>query len=325
MKVELGTDALDLFFQLAAGATSAEIVFTGGEPLLRFSTLMSLVHHAERCARVANISVSFVLKTNGTKINTEVIDFLKGHHLKAVVSIDGTPRSHDKERRGQAGCDTHRAVIAGFKALLNRGVPSVASITVLPSTCGNLLENVQYLHALGAESIDVGPAYGTVQWSDPDVTRFLKGLEDVAAYMLEIRSAGGNLEVGPLYHKSEHVGGQLVNSWGCGAVSTNIAFLPDGRVSGCSSLAMLASKYPNVIIGNVQHGIDEEASSSLLAIAQAGLALRRRCQRCSTSANCAGGCLAINYAQSGKPLFPPRFYCRSMAALPTTWKIAWAN
>jgi len=325
MDIEIGTGALDMFFQLADGATSTEIVFTGGEPLLRFPTLKFLVYYAERHARAANISVRFVLKTNGTRINTEVIAFLKRHRMKAVVSIDGTSFTHDKARRGQAGCDTHQVVIAGFKALLNSGVHCVASITTLPDTCGDLLENVQYLHTLGAEYIDVGPAYGTVHWLRSDITRFLRGLEAVASFMRGTRLAGKRLEVGPLYQKSEHIGGQLTDSWGCGAVSTNIAILPDGRVSGCSSLAMLALKFPNVIIGDVQHGIDNEAASDLLAIAQAGYSHRPRCKECSVSANCAGGCLAINYAQLGKPLIPPRFYCRSMAALPKAWKIAWAN
>jgi len=129
--------------------------------------------------------------------------------------------------------------------------------------------------------------------------------------------------VGPLYRFSEHLGGVLKDSWGCHAASTNLAFMPNGQIVGCSSLAMLATQYPELIIGDVVAGIYTDALNRFLELAQAGLQRRPYCQRCEAAPNCTGGCLAINLSQNGTYFFPPSFYCRTISIIPTAWSYAW--
>jgi uncharacterized protein len=208
---------------------------------------------------------------------------------------------------------------------MERGVECVASMTVHPSACATVLSNVRELQKLGLRRIDVGPAYGTVQWSEIQSQHFAESLAELAVLMKSERANGCFLEIGPLYQESEHVGDQLREAWGCKAGSSNLAFLPDGSIAGCSALAMLAPRFPHLLLGNIWNGMDSKAVRRLRQDAGAGVRRRLRCKRCPAQDNCAGGCLAINYATSGVPLKPPAFYCKTIAAIPKAWMVAWGD
>src|ERR1035437_1745969 len=325
MTGEVGRKALDMFTFLGEGATSLEVTFTGGEPLLEFSLLEELTEYANERALKAGMQVTVVLKTNGTILTQAILAFMRGSCSKVVVSIDGNCTSHDAYRKNRAGNGTHRAVRQNLLTLLHNNVPCAVSVTVHPRFSGRVLDNVRYLHELGVRQIDVGPAYGTVFWDEADILALTDSLEQVACYMRQANASGAALEIGPLYRESEHVGGVLADCWGCRAPSTNLAYLPNGQISGCSALAMLTSRFPEVVLGDVTTGLDDAAVTRLLRLAQAGADDRRACKGCKASPNCTGGCLAINYSTNGAPLTPPAFYCRTIAKIPMAWHQAWAG
>lgn len=147
----------------------------------------------------------------------------------------------------------------------------------------------------------------------------------VAGYVREVHNKGGNLDVGPFYRESEHIGGILADCWGCHAASTHLAFLPNGQITGCSVLAMMANRFPELILGDVFGGIEQQAVDHMIGLAQAIVEQRSLCHECHAASNCTGGCLAINYATTGIPLLPPPIYCSIIAAIPTAWQKAWAE
>jgi len=323
LSIEEGKEAIDLFIRLGGGASSAEITLTGGEPLLVFPLAERLICYAEEQTRAAGMDPSFVLKTNGTILNDTIIDFICEHRLKVVISIDGVSGIHDRHRLTKQHYPTHSIVLRNLIVLLERNVECVASATIHPDACSSLFDNVYQLHEIGINRIDVGPAYDTVKWSEPDVSTLIDSLLDIGRYIRNVRSSGGELEVGPVYRFTEHIGGVLKDSWGCHAGSTNLAFMPNGQIVGCSSLAMLAARFPELIIGDIVHGMYTEALDRFLEIAQADVHRRPYCKSCETALNCTGGCLAINLSQSGSPFSPPRFYCRTISMIPTAWRYAW--
>jgi radical SAM protein with 4Fe4S-binding SPASM domain len=176
---------------------------------------------------------------------------------------------------------------------------------------------------MGVTQCHFGPVYGTVSWSDAEIASFVDVFMEIARYIRQVVSAGGTLEVGPLYRSCENVGGVLKDAWGCGSASTNIAFLPSGQIAGCSSLGMIARRFPELIIGDIVEGINGDAAARFLAVAQAGLEQRPDCQGCATASNCNGGCLAINLSDRRNPFWAPRFFCRTIAAIPGAWECAW--
>lgn len=323
MTSKVGRNAIDMFVFLAAGAKSLEITFTGGEALLEFTLLEELTGYACERAHEAEMAVNFVLKTNGTLLNQAIMHYMREHLSKVVISIDGTPTAHDQYRLDAGGKGTHAVVSRNLRALLLDGLPCVASVTVHPRFSAIVAENVRYLHELGVEHVDVGPAYGTVVWSESDSRSLARSLEDIAAYMRETNSVGKPLEVGPLYRESEHVDGKLSDYWGCHAGSSNLAFLPTGQITGCSALAMVTSRFPELVLGDVWSGLDEEAVTHLVETAQAPGENRPACRGCKTATNCTGGCLAINYSTNEAAITPPYFYCEAISAIPDAWQTAW--
>jgi uncharacterized protein len=323
LSIEDGQKAIDLFIRLGNGASSVEITLTGGEPFLVFPLAERLVCHAEEQTRAACMDVSFVVKTNGTILNDAIIDFIHVHRLKVVVSIDGPPNIHDRHRLTKQHYPTHSIVLRNLTSLLEHDVECVASVTAHPDACATLFDNVRQLYEIGIEHIDIGPVYGTVNWSEADIGSLVNSLLDSGRYMREVTSSGGRLEVGPLYRASEHVGGVLKDSWGCHAASTNLAFMPNAQIVGCSSLAMLAARYPELVIGDIVDGVNTDALERFLELAQADAKQRPHCQSCEAAPNCTGGCLAINLSQNGDPFSPPYFYCRTISMIPVAWGYAW--
>jgi radical SAM protein with 4Fe4S-binding SPASM domain len=184
---------------------------------------------------------------------------------------------------------------------------------------------VLYLHRLGVADIDVGPAYGTVRWHPEEVEAMAKSLSDVARLICLERLQGRSLRVAPLLETSEHRDGRLADCWGCGAVSTQLAVLPDGRITGCSALAMLIERFPLLCLGSVHSGLKDDAVDALSQVVGAGRESRPVCASCTTAENCAGGCLAINLSQSGDPFVPPRLYCEVIRKIPGAWREAHDN
>lgn len=314
-----------MFVYLAKGGKSMEITFTGGEPLTEFLVLKGLTGYASERNRDAGMRVQFILKTNGTILNEAIIDFMLENAMRVVISVDGTTDVHDRHRKTVRGDGTHNIVYNNLLALLENKIPCVASVTVHPDSSGSVLDSVRFLHGLGVEQIDIGPVYGIVPWTELDCRKLAQSLMDVAGYMREVYKSGKRLDVGPLYRESEHVGGILSDRWGCHAASTNLAFLPNGQVAGCSALAMLISQFPELSLGDIFDGLDQVAINHMVQLAQAPVEDRPSCKGCGVAINCTGGCLAINYSTSGSALTPPGVYCQTISAIPEAWCRAWAD
>jgi uncharacterized protein len=324
MDVECGKSVVDMFISMSIGAKELEFIFTGGEPLLEFNTLRHLTTYADSNTRQLGMIPKFVLKTNGTILNEEITKFLKSFIFKVVISLDGLPENHNEFRKTISGEPTHGIITNNFEDLLCNGVDCVASLTVHPNQAKNIITNVKYLYNIGFRNIDVGPVYGTSEWSKCQILEFADSLKCCAALIRDINK-NEHFEIGPINKNSEHVGDVLSDIWGCKAGETNLAFLPNGQISGCSALAMLIPEYPNLVIGDIHSGINENSLQELFSYSQAKIENRNACVNCDTSSNCSGGCVAINLSVNTNALAPPQFYCKTISLISDVWNIAWNN
>ncbi len=323
MNREVARKAVDLFLELGSGATYVDFVFTGGEPLLEFSLVNSLTAYALRASASANVRPSFIVKTNGTILNERIVDYFLENDVRVVVSIDGDQQTHDAIRKTKEKGNTHSLVSSNLAALLQNKIPCSASMTVHPKECSRIMENVKYLQNLGVRKVEIGPAYGTVSWTESATKAWTASVLRVARYLKNEKGSTSRMEITLLDRDSEHIDGLLQDQWGCNAALSNLAFLPDGQVSGCSALAMLVSRMPSLAIGNVTTGIDDRALQGLFEITQAGLQQRLSCRSCEAARNCTGGCLAINLSENQTAFSAPPFYCQTMEVLPTALATVW--
>jgi uncharacterized protein len=325
MDRKTGKKVIDFFMDLSEGAKSIDYSFTGGEPLIRFSLMKEIVLYAKRKGKEKNIETSFTVKTNGTILNDEILRFFKKHSISAFVSIDGDSETHNKYRKNFRQSETHKKVKNNLLKFMESGIPAVASLTIHPDRIKYVTDDIRYLCSIGANHIDIGPAYGTVKWTKKKSNDVAKMFLDVAEILKLIKDNDLNIMITPLYKETDHIKGQLKNCWGCGSTTSNLAFMPDGQISGCSALAMVATKFPQVIIGDIFNGIKEESLANLQELCQAGLESRKKCLDCKTAENCNGGCVAMNLSQYGRPLDPPDFYCNIISVIPEIWKTVWGK
>lgn len=76
------------------------ISFYGGEPLLKYNLLQSIILQSEE--RWAD-DVCFYVATNGVLLDEQRIDWFVDHNVMIAISIDGTAAFHDRFRRTQQG------------------------------------------------------------------------------------------------------------------------------------------------------------------------------------------------------------------------------
>ena len=88
---------------------------------------------------------------------------------------------------------------------------------------------------------------------------------------------------------------------------------------------MIAHRFPELILGDVFEGINNEAVDHLTALAQSPEEDRISCHGCEVAPNCTGGCLAINLATKGLALLPPALYCKTIGVIPAAWNEVWSD
>jgi uncharacterized protein len=121
MSVETGRKAIDYFFAQAAPKLALNpmrklaVNFYGGEPMMAQRTLRELALYAKEHAPC---DLVFAVTTNGTMLCGDIVDFLVQNEFHVLVSLDGGPEDHDRNRvysNGQGSFDKVSANLREFR------------------------------------------------------------------------------------------------------------------------------------------------------------------------------------------------------------------
>lgn len=86
-----------LLGKLAPGE-NFHIVFLGGEPLLYPQGIDLICEDVNRLAEEKGITIGFKVVTNGTVMNSQILDMLEKYKISVIVSCDGPPEVQDLQR-----------------------------------------------------------------------------------------------------------------------------------------------------------------------------------------------------------------------------------
>ena len=325
MDKKTGFKAIDYFIYLAEGAKILDFIFTGGEPLIDVNILKEFVDYAVSESNNQGMGARISIKSNGTLINKTYIDFFEKFKCQIFISLDGIRSVHDRHRKYGDSENTFETIHSNIKLLLSKSIDVTISMTVHPDSVNSILEGVKELVSNGINKINIAPAYGTVDWCEKDIVKFQKSLVDIAHYIRKNKIVFPDLDIGPIYKNTEHTGDKLLNTWGCSAGSSNIAVLPNGQITGCSSLGMMASRRSELILGDVFSGTNDKKIAQLINLTNAKGDFKENCRECLDKKNCSGGCLAINLAVNAKAFVPPNMYCASIKTINKAWSIAYST
>lgn len=79
------------------------ITFHGGEPLLRFALLRSVVEFSENLASQNSKTIRFSIQTNGSRFSPEIVSFLVEHKFSVGISLDGIGDAPNVLRPARSG------------------------------------------------------------------------------------------------------------------------------------------------------------------------------------------------------------------------------
>ena len=123
MPFSIAQKAIDTFF--TDNSSQWVIIFTGGEPMLNFDLITKVVNYIEQ----RGVKVEYRIKTNGTLIDDEKIDFLIKNNFKIQISLDGNEKAHDTHRKFANGKGTFEIVDGLLRKLIEKEYGSKISIS----------------------------------------------------------------------------------------------------------------------------------------------------------------------------------------------------
>lgn len=155
------------------------IEFLGGEPMLAWDLIKKSYEYLE-----ANTEVSipdYVITTNGTILNEEIIDYLsKNKKLRWAASLDG--HQHANQLRLMKG--THKnsfdLVVENLKKLKDAGINVVIHMVTHPYNVAFIADSIDHLYRIGFRHIDTGTVEKTIQIDEEYCDRFIQELNIVS-------------------------------------------------------------------------------------------------------------------------------------------------
>jgi len=102
------------------------ILFYGGEPLLNFEVMKYVVERTKEL----QMNVKYQVITNGSVLNSEIIDFIKKYQIEFSVSIDGLRDTNDQMRIDHNNNGTFDKIISTISTLSENGITPAISCTI---------------------------------------------------------------------------------------------------------------------------------------------------------------------------------------------------
>jgi len=195
MSWETANKALDLVFRSPSSAIKIE--FQGGEPLLNFDLVRSVVVEAERRNSGTNKDLQFVIASNLALLSDEILGFCRDHDVHFSVSLDGPAELHNKNRPRPGG-NSHEMATSGIARVREFLGPDriAALMTTTVDSLSRVREIIDEYLRLGFEGVFLRPLspYGfaikTKSYNRYGVDEWLKFYWEGLDYILELNSNG---------------------------------------------------------------------------------------------------------------------------------------
>jgi sulfatase maturation enzyme AslB (radical SAM superfamily) len=230
--------AVDLL--LASGERDRLLWFSGGEPLLEFSSLRWAVGYAETASPAAR-RPRFGLSTNGLLLDDEKARFLATHRVETQISFDGLPAAQDQ--RGPGSFGRLDSLLLRLRRLHPRWFAErvEVAITVTAANLAVLGESVEYFLERGVRTVNVAPRVTPDPgWTGASYLELARQIGRVFTTSVRLYRRTGRVPVSLFRRPRTRVRAQA-SDWLCGlAGGRALAVDADGSVAGC---VMLAESY----------------------------------------------------------------------------------
>jgi len=269
MSKETAAKGLELTFK--SPSPNIKIEFQGGEPLLNFELIKWIVIEAERMNEVHKRDLQFVITTNLSQINDEILEFARQHGILFSTSLDGPEYIH-KANRPRPGDDSYTRTISGINRIRESiGPDSVSALmTTTEKSLGSVKEIIDEYVQQGFHHIFLRPLspYGfaiKTRWYERyDVDRWLDFYFEGLDYILKLNKDGlpfveiyASIILNKMFSPFGTTYVDLMSPAGHGIAV--IAFNYDGEVYASDESRMLAEMGDKTFrLGNIHKNTYEE-------------------------------------------------------------------
>lgn len=195
MTDETANRSLDVAFQ--SPSKRIKIEFQGGEPLLNFALIKTIVSNAKLKAQASSKQVDFVIATNLALLTDEILGFCKDEGVLLSTSLDGPADLHNRNRP-RKGSNSHELAVKGIRRAQDYlGKDQVGALMTTTAASLDRIEEIvdEYL-ALELDGIFLRPLspYGfaikTKEFRRYGVDHWLEFYEQGLRYILKINRSG---------------------------------------------------------------------------------------------------------------------------------------
>ena len=316
MTEEIARRGVDIALQSPTQAITIE--FQGGEPLLNFETIKTIIEYAD--SKCSSKEISYNLVSNLSLLTESIADYLAEHNVQVSVSLDGDEFVHNSNRPFRIGGGSFDAACKGIKLLRERGISLGAIQTTTRYSLPYYKEIIDTYIKLGFNSIFIRPltqlGYANEHWDEIGYSseEFLTFYKNAMNYILKINA-------GDIVFSEGHANiflRKIIDGYSqnymelrspCGASIGQIAIYYDGNIYTCDEGRMVAEMGDSVFkLGDVfSNDYNDLLDSGVCKTVCAASCLESlpSCCDCVYQPYC-GVCPVINYALD-KDLFSKNY------------------
>ena len=317
MDWETAKTSVDFLFAQSEGRRTVHITFFGGETLMNFPLLRSVVDYSRARAEERSVSVDFSLTTNATLLTTAIIDYLAENRVGVTVSLDGPREMNDKFRIFANGRGSYDTIAPKVRDLLARHhTRPIAARVTMTSHAMDVFKIFRHLkHDLGFHEVGFAPVT-----TSPDRLYSINepGMDEVFAQFAELAKEYLQFALRGELHGFSNVSDTLAElhqgvnkSHPCGAGLGLVGVGPSGDIAPCHRFV----DSDQHALGSVFTGIDKKKQSAFLD--RGNIQAKPDCHACWARPLCAGGCHHEAFVRYGDTGHPNLHYC--------TWIRGWTH
>jgi len=306
MSEKVACDSIDFLVRESRGEHLI-ISFFGGEPLLNFETIQTIIKHSRDMEISHDKKICHHLTTNGTLFDDEIISFLKNNGCRVTVSIDGDRENHDKMRIFSDGRGSFDRICQWLPLMIDKYQENVQLEGTLNSETRDFTGAAKFLQQFGAGHIYINHARGFVkEFRLDDVSlNFMKDAYSEFARFILDDAIQNKATINSAFSRYISTLASGNRARGFCAASTNLLSVSrEGKIYPCPGFVGLE----DYALGDIWQGIEPQKIAHLRETL-ADVDHIPACRACWARYLCAGGCIAESVAINKSPWEPCSYSC----------------
>jgi uncharacterized protein len=291
--------AIDQLFALRGNASFLIITFFGGEPLVDFKLVKKVVAYAKQKAASEEVTINFILVTNGTLLTPEVCQTFIDEDIRMVLSLDGDKEINDSVKHYRNS--HYDAVMSNIQPYKDR-LRFTIRATISKANFQRLPHVINHFAGLGFPMIvfdEISPAPDdSMQLVFEDNQELYQKYDRVMEELCDQLDTADKKIVYPFTHSMVKMAFPRKNYYGCSAGRRNLSIDAHGNIYACHR--EVGRK--ECVIGHVSKPFDW---STIEPLYQIDINSREDCKSCWARYLCSGDCFwssaIVNKGDIAKP------------------------